>query len=145
MTTSPVCEAGPHLESSYGGDDLGTLGLAGSTLVTCAVIKYAATPRPPPPPWWDTGGGQAFTPQAPVALHCWSRTHRALTFPVIHSLWSTMAPECCAASHTSLQRNYSWNETQAHFSLIRYNPHLKTPESFFVDSLNNCADIAHEY
>ena len=56
-----------------------------------------------------------------------------------------MAPECCAASHTSLQRNYSWNETQAHFSLIRYNPHLKTPESFFVDSLNNCADIAHEY
>ena len=47
---------------------------AGSTLVTCAVIKYAATPRPPLAPRWGTGGGQAFTPQAPVALHCWSRT-----------------------------------------------------------------------
>ena len=107
---------------------------------------------PPPAPHRPPSGAQEGARHLPhrPPWHCTAgRAHRALTFPVIHSLWSTMGPECCGASHTRLQRNYSWNETQAHFSLIRYNPipQLKTgqTESFFVSSLNNCADIAHEY
>ena len=91
VRTSPACEAGAHLESSYGRDDLGTLGLAGSTLVTCAVIKYASLPPAPPPPG-ETQEGARHLPRPAEAQcmqhiqpECW-----ALTFPVIHSLWSTM-------------------------------------------------------
>ena len=70
VTTSAACEAGAHLESSYGGDDLGTLGLAGGTLVTCVVIKYACLLPPAPPPPGETQEGARHLPRQGMAVHC---------------------------------------------------------------------------
>ena len=103
MTASTACEAAAHLESSYGGDDLGTLGLAGSTLVTRVVIKYACLPPAPQPPGGAQEGARHLPRQASVEVwkcgtllvHPTRVLCRAPTFPVIHSLWSTMGPECC--------------------------------------------------
>ena len=102
VTASTACEAAAHLESSYGGDDLGTLGLAGSTLVTRVVIKYACLPPAPQPPGGAQEGARHLPRQAVAVWKCGTLlVHptrvlgRAPTFPVIHSLWSTMGPECC--------------------------------------------------
>ena len=107
VTASTACEAAAHLESSYGGDDLGTLGLAGSTLVTRVVIKYACLPPAPQPPGGTQEGARHLPRQAVAVWQCGTLlVHptrvlgRAPTFPVIHSLWSTMGPECCRPSHT---------------------------------------------
>ena len=78
VTASTACEAAAHLESSYGGDDLGTLGLAGSTLVTRVVIKYACLPPAPQPPGGTQEGARHLPRQASVVVwqcgsvvHCW--------------------------------------------------------------------------
>ena len=60
------------MESSYGRDDLGTLGLAGSTLVTRVVIKYACLPPAPQPPGGAQEGARHLPRQA--VAHCMQHT-----------------------------------------------------------------------
>ena len=75
VTASTACEAAAHLESSYGGDDLGTLGLAGSTLVTRVVIKYACLPPAPQPPGGTQEGARHLPRQAVAVWKCGSVVH----------------------------------------------------------------------
>ena len=75
VTASTACEAAAHLESSYGGDDLGTLGLAGSTLVTRVVIKYACLPPAPQPPGGAQEGARHLPRQAVAVWKCGSVVH----------------------------------------------------------------------